>query len=354
MAYGDFLRQRFGHDDPALGDVDEILKAAERAAALTRQLLAFGRQQVLEPKVLDLNVIITDLDKMLRRLIGEDVDLVTVPKVDLGRVKADPGQIEQVLVNLAVNARDAMPEGGKLTIETAEVDLDEGYARARLDIEPGRYVLLAVSDTGNGIDPEVMDRIFDPFFTTKERGRGTGLGLSTVHGIVKQSDGHVEVYSEPGHGTTFKVYLPRVDDPAESRTAQRSAPGHYRGDETVLLVEDEESIRRVVCESLRKNGYTVLEAENGPQAIAICEGHRRIDLLITDVIMPGMNGSELVQHVRSLRPDLPVLFMSGYTDRALVHQRLRDADAAFLQKPFTPSLLAAKVRELLDELRRAA
>ena len=358
LGYASMVRARLKPGDPSLRDVDEVLGAAERAARLTRQLLAFSRQQVLEPKVLDLNTVITDLGRMLRRLIGEDIDLVTAPAPELGRVKADPGQLEQVLMNLAVNARDAMPDGGKLTIETANVDLDEGYGREGADVRPGRYVMLAVSDTGCGMSASVRARMFEPFFTTKERGHGTGLGLSTVHGIVKQSDGHIEVYSEPGHGTTFKIYLPQVEGPLGALDAPDPAvpgAGRLEGSETILLVEDEEVIRRVLRTSLEMHGYTVIEAGDGSEAIASCERRDQpLDLLVTDVIMPLMNGPDLAHRVAAIRPDLPVLFMSGYTDRALIHQGLRRSGTAFIQKPFTPEALARKIRELLDEPRSQA
>jgi two-component system, cell cycle sensor histidine kinase and response regulator CckA len=349
MGYGQLLQRRVAGDAGALADADEILKAAERAASLTRQLLAFSRQQVLEPRVVDLNTILSDMDKMLRRLIGEDIDLLTAPGDDLGRVRVDPGQIEQVLVNLVVNSRDAMPRGGKLTLETADVDLDEGFVKGRLDVPPGPYVMLAVSDTGCGMSPETLARVFEPFFTTKETGRGTGLGLSTVHGIVKQSGGHLEVYSEVGRGTTFKVYLPRVDEAAEQRPAGTFEPAHLAGRETVLLVEDEELIRRVVTQALELHGYRVVAVEDGRRALAVCErADQPIDLLVTDVVMPSMNGPELVQRVSRLRPRLPVLYISGYTDRALIHQGQRDAGTAFLQKPFMPDVLVRKIREVLD------
>ena len=355
MGYSHFLHQRFDAEDPAARDAEDILQAAERAASLTRQLLAFSRQQILEPKVLDLNVIITDLDRMLRRLIGEDIDLVTAPLKDLGRVKADPGQVEQVLINLVVNARDAMPEGGKLTIETANIDLDEGHAHARIDLAPGRYVMVAVSDNGCGMSRETASRIFEPFFTTKPVGQGTGLGLSTVHGIVKQSEGHIEVYTELGQGTTFKIYLPRVEGIADARPVARPRVGDQPGHGTILLVEDEDIIRRVIHESLRMSGYMVIEAADGSDAISICENKDQpIDLLITDVVMPLMSGPELVRRVKLVRPRLPTLLISGYTDRALVHQGIRGSGMAFLQKPFTPDVLARKVREVLDEERRAA
>jgi CheY-like chemotaxis protein len=270
-------------------------------------------------------------------------------------VKVDPGQIEQVLMNLVVNARDAMPEGGKLTIETANVELGVGYAHDRLDVSPGPYVMLAVSDTGGGMSRETAARVYEPFFTTKALGKGTGLGLSTVHGIVKQSGGHIELYSELGQGTTFKVYLPRVEESAEAALASISPIGRSEGTETLLLVEDEDTIRRVMRESLELLGYLVLEAKDGSHAITHCERRGQpIDLLITDVVMPLMSGPELVQRISTVRPGLRVLFVSGYADHALVHRGLRTAGSAFLQKPFTPERLARKVRELLDESQQKA
>jgi signal transduction histidine kinase len=355
VGFASLMRVRLQHDEVAQAHNQEILRAAERATGLTRQLLAFSRQQVLEPRVLDLNAVIIDLHVMLRRLIGEDVELVTEPAAHLGSVRADRGQLEQVLMNLVVNARDAMPQGGRLTIETAEMELDEGYAQARVDFKPGRYVMLAVSDTGCGMTDEIKARIFEPFFTTKEMGRGTGLGLSTVHGIVKQSEGHIEVYSELGCGTTFKVYLPRVEGAAGSVERPRTEPTRSRGQETVLVVEDEDLIRRVVCESLRSRGYSVLEARDGTEAIAICEdASLPLELLLTDVVMPLMSGPELAQRIESIRPTLPVLYMSGYTDRALIHQGLRREGSGFIQKPFTPDVLANAVREHIDGARRRA
>ena len=355
MGYGQLLTKRLDTHGPARRDVDEILRAADRAASLTRQLLAFSRQQVLEPRVLDLNAAVSDVDKMLRRLVGEDVDLVTAPAADLGRVKVDPGQIEQVLMNLVVNARDAMPQGGKLTIETANVELDASHVQARHEMKPGEYVMLAVSDTGCGMTHEVASRVFEPFFTTKELGKGTGLGLSTVHGIVKQSGGHIELYSEPGQGTTFKVYLPRVQESAEALPASHGPISQCEGTETLLLVEDEDTIRRAMRESLELMGYLVLEAKDGSHAITHCERRGQpIDLLVTDVVMPLMSGPELVQRVMLVRPGLRVLFVSGYADHALVHRGLRTAGSAFLQKPFTPERLARKVRELLDEPQQRA
>jgi signal transduction histidine kinase/CheY-like chemotaxis protein len=352
LGYGALLRERLAGQDGLQRDLDEVIQAGERAARLTRQLLAFSRQQVLEPRVLDLNSELAHLDRMLRRLIGEDIDLVTAATEHLWCVKADPGQIEQVVLNLVVNARDAMPAGGKLTIETANTTIDAAGARANL--QPGDYVMLAVSDTGTGISPAVRSRLFEPFFTTKEVGRGTGLGLSTIHGIVVQSGGHIEVYSEEGRGTTFKIYLPRVHDPLEvapepATAPQAMAPAHA----TILVAEDDDAIRRVVREALEQRGYTVLEAGDGSEGLAQLQpGRPPVDLLITDVVMPRMGGADLVAEVERQRPDLPVLFVSGYTDRALVHQGWRRPGTAFLQKPFTLEALAAKVRQVLDAAAR--
>lgn len=349
VGYSDLLLTEFAHDDPGRLDVDEIRKAAERAASLTRQLLAFSRRQVLQPKVLDLNLVVADMEQMLRRLIGEDVELVSVLEPTLGCVKADPGQIEQVIVNLAVNARDAMPRGGKLTIETADAELDEAYARQHVAVVPGPYVMLAVSDTGTGMDPEIQDRIFEPFFTTKEKGEGSGLGLATVYGIVKQSGGNIWVYSEPGRGTTFKIYLPRVDEPAEP-LPRREEPGSLpRGAETVLVVEDEPAVRELTARVLRGAGYTVLEAPGGEEALKWVESHRgAIHLLLTDAVMAGMSGRELAERIEATRPGTKVVYMSGYTDNAIVRHGLLEPGVALLQKPFTPIALARKVREVLD------
>ena len=347
--YSDLLLAKIPADDPIGKDLREIRKAGERAAALTRQLLAFSRKQILEPKVLDLNDIVADLQKMLRRLIGEDVELTAARTPGLGRVKADPGQVEQVLMNLVVNARDAMPEGGKLTIEAANVALDEAYAAHHVAVRPGEYVMLAVSDTGCGMDEATKSRIFEPFYTTKERGKGTGLGLSTVYGIVKQSGGYVWVYSEPGQGSTFKIYLPRVEDPADKLSqgkARAVAPG---GSEVVLLAEDEPVVRGLARRILESNGYTVFEARDGVEALEICERHQEvIHLMVTDVVMPKMSGRELAKRLETLRPAMKVLYLSGYTENAIVHHGVLDPGTAFLQKPFTPDHLARKVREVLD------
>lgn len=329
--------------------IEEIRKASHRAVGLTKQLLAFSRKQVLQPKVLDLNAIVSDMDRMLRRLIGEHIEFLTVPGVGLGQVKADRNQIEQVVMNLAINARDAMPDGGKLTIETANVELDDNYMAHHVSVEPGRYVMLAVSDTGTGMDAQTQARVFEPFFTTKELGKGTGLGLSTVYGIVKQSEGNIWVYSEAGLGTTFKVYLPRLDQVIESGLPEEAQAPLPRGSETVLLVEDEEMIRKAAREILEDNGYRVLEASGGDEALMICREHSaRIHLLMTDVVMPQMNGRELAERLTSLRPELKVLYMSGYTDDAIVHHGVLDEGIAFLEKPFTAKALMHKVRELLD------
>jgi PAS domain S-box-containing protein len=329
--------------------VAHIDSAADRAAALTRHLLAFSRKQVLQPKVIDLNALMVNLDKMLRRLIGEDIAIVTVAAPDLGSVKADPGQIELVIMNLVVNARDAMPKGGKLTLETTNVELDAEYARDHDGVEPGRYVMLAVSDTGAGMDAQTLALIFEPFFTTKELGRGTGLGLSTVYGIVKQSGGHIWVYSEPGRGTTFKIYLARVDEAAEHLPKLKVSAAVVRGTETILLVEDNEQVRELTHSVLAGSGYSVLVAENGPTVEKICAQHKEeIDLLLTDVVMPGVSGREVAKQVTARWPGVKVLFMSGYTENSIIHHGVLDDGTFFLAKPFTPSALTNKVREVLD------
>ena len=355
VGYAQLIQRRFPPDHPASKDAGEVLGAAERAASLTRQLLIFSRQQVLEPRVLELNSIVSGMDRILRRLVDAGIDLLTVPALDLGRVRADPGHVEQVLVNLVVNARDAMPNGGRLTIETANIELDEHYVRDHPLVRPGRYVLLAVTDSGCGMSAETQARIFEPFFTTKEVGKGTGLGLSTVHGIVKQCGGHVDFYSEIGMGTAFKVYLPRVDeavDPVVSRDVGPPADGT----ETVLLVEDHERVRNVIAETLRLSGYKVLEAAEPGEAMSRAHEHAaRLDLLLTDVMLPGMNGPELARAIARRHPEAKVLFISGYTDNSVIHQGLVGSGAAFLQKPFTAEGLLRAIRALLDDgLREAA
>jgi len=339
-----------GLDARARLDIQEIEKAAKRAAGLTRQLLIFSRQQVLEPRALDLNALVGNLEKMLQRLIGEDVELVTKPAAGLGAVRADPGQLEQAIVNLVVNARDAMPQGGRLTIETAQVELDRGYVAGHVPTQPGRYVLLAISDTGVGMDAATKARLFEPFFTTKEPGRGTGLGLATVYGIVKQSGGYIWAYSELGHGTTFKIYLPRVAELAEAPESTTGTSTAARGSETVLVVEDQEEVRKLTQRVLEARGYAVLAAANGAEALEIVDRHAtRIHLMITDVVMPGMNGREVAERACARRTDLKVLFVSGYTGEAVLQHRLLEPGVAFLQKPFTPDALARKTREVLDD-----
>ncbi len=346
--YADLVLMDLAPSDPVRKDVEEIKKAASRAASLTRQLLAFGRRLVLQPRVLNLNELVEDLSKMLKRLIGEDIEFVTYLEPELGNVYADPAQIEQVIVNLAVNARDAMPGGGKLIIETRNVTLNQEYVRTHPGSKPGRYVMLAVTDTGIGMDEETKAHIFEPFFTTKG-GEGTGLGLSQVYGIVKQSGGSIWVYSEPGRGTTFKIYLPRVDAPAAEPAEPKEHAGELKGSETVLLVEDDETVRDLACSVLKRFGYEVLEAKNPTEALRLSEGHEGpIHLLITDVIMPGMNGKELAERLQEGRPELRVLYASGYTDNVIVSHGLLDSGVDFLAKPFGPDNLLRKVREILD------
>jgi PAS domain S-box-containing protein len=336
--------------DPLSVNIDEIQNAAERAASLTRQLLAFSRRQVMEMKVLDLNTLLRDLEKMLRRVIGEDIEMVIQLAEDLGRVRADVGQIEQVIMNLAVNAKDAMPSGGKLTIETANVELDESYARSHVDVRHGHYVMFSVSDTGVGMTPEVRERIFEPFFTTKERGKGTGLGLSTTYGIVKQSEGHIWVYSVQGKGTTFKIYLPRVNEPLEEIRKEVLKKELPRGNETILIVEDEEEVRKLAGKILEKQGYRILETLNGDDALVACEKRKSpIHLMLADIIMPGMSGSELAKLLIPLYPEIKILYMSGYTDNAIVRHGVLEKGVNYIQKPFTMEGLARKVREVLDK-----
>ncbi len=348
--YSEFLLERLGPDPHLRGPAQEISNATQRATSLTRQLLAFSRKQILAPKVLDLNEVITENLKMLTRMIGEDIDLVMVPGPALGAVRADPGQIDQVIMNLAVNARDAMPQGGKLTIETANVSLDEVFARSHPPLVPGEYVMLSISDTGTGMDSETQSRIFEPFFTTKGT-KGTGLGLSTVYGIVKQSGAYIFVDSQPQRGTSFRAYFPRADVREEAAAAPEFAglPRAEHGQETILLVEDEVNLRRLAHQYLAKQGYQILEAEDGAAALQIVAGHKgKIDLLLTDVIMPGLNGRELATQITAKLPDVRVLYMSGYTENAVGHDGLLDAGINLLQKPFSLPILKDKVRELLD------
>ena len=339
-------------DEKLRHDIDLVHQAAERAASLTKQLLAFSRKQILEPKVLELNAILSSMATMLKRLIGEDIDMVFSPDSELGRVKADSAQMEQVIANLVVNARDAMPEAGQLTLETANVELDQRYARQHVDVEPGEYVMLAVSDTGIGMDSETQTRIFEPFFTTKEPGKGTGLGLSTVYGIIKQSGGHISVYSELGRGTSFKIYLPRVFEAAAASEQVIPEPSH--GAETILLVEDEDEVRTLARDILEQYGYTVLVAQHPAVSMEIAKQYTGpIHLMVTDVVMPQMSGRRLADGLSPLRPGMKVLYMSGYTDHAIIHHGTLDPGTWFIQKPFMPDALARKVREVLDAPARA-
>ena len=347
--YAELLLQTVAADWPYRENLEDIHSAGERAASLTHQLLAFSRKQVLEPKVIDLNGIILDLEKLLRRVIGENIDFRTVLDEKLGSVNADPGQIEQIVMNLAINSRDAMPNGGKLTIETSNEDLDDEYARSHISVKPGRYIMLAVSDTGTGMDEVTKARIFEPFFSTKAVGKGTGLGLSTAYGIVKQSGGNIWVYSEPGLGTTFKVYLPVVDKPSvtdERHVVQVPA----LGSETILLVEDDDLVRKFAANVLTRLGYNVLTAASGREALDICRDQtgNPIALLLTDVVMPEMSGRELAEKVEDHCSNIKILYMSGYTDNAIVHQGVIDEGANFIHKPFNAEAFARKVREVLD------
>jgi PAS domain S-box-containing protein len=351
IGYCVLLRDQLGTGSDARANIEEIAAAAERAASLTRQLLAFSRKQTLQPKVLDLNTIVGNMDKMLRRLIGEDVELVTKLAPDLGCVKADPAQVEQVLMNLAINARDAMPNGGKLIVETANATLHEEYARLHEDVKPGDHVMIAITDTGSGMTDEVKARLFEPFFTTKPQGQGTGLGLATCYGVVKQSGGHISVYSELNRGTTFKVYLPRISEPASVVATAPIPAADLGGKETILLVEDDHAVRGLNARLLRAKGYTVIEAANGQEALRVADQRQAnsIKLLLTDVIMPEMGGKELAQHFRAVHPNTKVLFCSGYTQEAIDRGGELEPGTAFLQKPFTPVLLASKVREVLGD-----
>ena len=349
LGFAELARQRIPTSDPLHEEIVEIQRAGERVAGMTRQLLAFSRQQVLQPRVLNLNARITETVKMLSRLIGEDILLATMLEKDLGSVMADAGQIDQVILNLAVNARDAMPHGGRMVIETRNVELGEEYAKSHSPVLPGKYVMLAVSDSGIGMDRDTQEHVFEPFFTTKEKNKGTGLGLATVYGIVQQSGGHIWVYSEPGQGATFKVYLPRVAGAPEVAVVTEKPLTAESGSETVLLVEDEDLVRRLSRHVLESKGYTVLDACDGATALQVAkEFGQPIHLLLTDVVMPGMNGRELAGKLASSHPETRVLYTSGYADGAIVHNGVLEAGVAFLPKPHSVDALAAKVREVLD------
>jgi two-component system, cell cycle sensor histidine kinase and response regulator CckA len=348
QGYAELLIDRLGQNNPLRRNAEQIQEASQRATALTRQLLAFSRKQMLAPQVLNVQHVVADMEKILRRLIGEDIELVTVAPPGLWKVKADRSQVEQVILNLAVNSRDAMPRGGQLTIETANVEFDNSYKPSPAILAPGPYVMLAVSDTGCGMDPETQAHIFEPFFTTKEKGKGTGLGLATVYGIVKQSGGYIWVYSEPDRGTSFKVYLPRVEETEDVKDSPAEIENLPRGSETILLVEDEKGVRELAREYLERNGYSVLEAGDGQAALDIAHKHSgSIHLLMTDVIMPGLSGRELAEKMAALRPGLKVIYMSGYTDQSIVHHGILEPDTILLQKPFTWNALACKLRETL-------
>lgn len=349
LGYSQLVLRRLDERDTSRAEIEEVVKAGERASSLVSQLLAFSRKQMVAPKVLDINAIVRDLHKLLGRLIGEDIELSIRLSPELHNVKADQGQIEQVMLNLAVNARDAMPQGGSLVIETGNAYLDRRYCQEHIGVEPGNYTMIAVGDTGCGMDKETLSHIFEPFFTTKDQGKGTGLGLSTVYGMVKQSRGHIWVCSEIGKGTTFKIYLPSSDEGVESIPASHPV-GPLRGSETVLIVEDEEPVRTLVRQVLEMNGYSVLEAANGLEALDIWQRKTgKIELLLTDLVMPKLSGNELAQRLTGLSPTLKVIYMSGYTDRSLITLGVMGNGAHFLEKPFTPTALARKVRQVLEE-----
>jgi len=351
--YGQMIQRNLDPESPMRAHVEEILKSGERAAALTRQLLAFSRRQDFSPRMLDLNTVVSSTENMINLLIGKNIELVTALPAGIGIVSGDPGQIEQVIMNLAVNARDAMSNGGTITIETANVELDEAYARAHMHVKPGSYVMLAVTDSGCGMDATTQAHIFEPFFTTKEPGKGTGLGLATVYGIVKQHGGNIWVYSELNQGTSFKVYFPRIETGAAKAESHHPVASKLRGSETILVVEDEQAVRSLLVRMLRSLGYWVLEASRADEALMVCLRHKGpVHLLLTDVVMPQKSGRDLLDHLRPLRPDIKVLFTSGYTEETL-HRRVLERNAPFLQKPFTEEMLARKVRDVLDQGKEA-
>ena len=335
--------------DPLRGYAEEVLKAADRAGALTNQLLAFSRRQIMKPRVINVNAVVEQTEKMLRRLIGEDIDLAFGLAADVGNIRADPGHVEQAIMNLAVNARDAMPLGGRLTVETANAELDETYARTHMGVTPGEFVMIAVSDTGHGMDAETKRHIFEPFFTTKEKGKGTGLGLATVYGMVKQAGGDIWVYSEPHRGTTFKLYFPRVKE-SVTDTEHANSDSPHGNRETILVVEDERAVRDLTVRMLQRLGYSVLIAASGDEAIRISASHtERIPLLLTDVVMPQMSGRQLADILATTRPDMKVIYLSGYTENTVLHHGVLDAGIEFLPKPFSREVLAKKIKDVLGK-----
>jgi CheY-like chemotaxis protein len=348
LGYTELLRGQVEHDPDALDYTAEVRRAAERASDLTNQLLAFSRRRPAAPQAVDLNDVVRKIDKMLRRIIGEDIELEVRLAADLRRVMVDPAHMDQVIMNLAVNSRDAMPDGGKLTIETANVQLTGDYAAGHLGAQSGPHVMLAVSDTGTGMDAATQARVFEPFYTTKEQGKGTGLGLSIVYGIVKQNAGGIMVYSEPAHGTVFKIYIPAVEAPAAVAPAEREDADAEVSGATILLVEDEDQVRKLARSFLERRGYRVVEASSGPEALRTLQDYDgRIDLLLTDMVMPQMNGATLAEKVKAMRPEIRILFMSGYTEGGMENQGLPAGEAQFLQKPFSAGALERKVRDAL-------
>lgn len=349
LSYSSMVLSENGHSEMMRADIGEIQKAGERGADLTKQLLAFSRQQVLELRTVNLNQVVGELEPMIRRILGEDVHMKVILRSDLGDIKADPGHLDQVIMNLVVNARDAMPQGGDLTIETSNEELDASYTRQHVGARPGAHVMVAISDTGTGIDRATQERIFEPFFTTKEKGKGTGLGLSTVYGIVKQAGGNIWVYSEPGQGTTFKIYFPRGTGDVKSPTVHIATVSSSGGSETILLVEDDAQVRALARTILHKHGYRVLEADGGAAAMRMCVTHAgAIDLMLTDVVMPEMSGRQVAEAARLMRPEMRILYMSGYTDDAIVQHRVLEAGVYLLQKPITPDSLLHKIRQVID------
>jgi two-component system cell cycle sensor histidine kinase/response regulator CckA len=349
IGYSELLQEGFPPEDPRVRKLQQIKRAGERAASLTRQLLAFSRKQVIQPRVLDLNSLVGEVNKMLVRLVREDIELLCNLKPALGRIKADPSQVEQVIINLVVNARDAMPGGGKIIIETANAYLDESYCRSHTSVKPGRHVMIAISDTGTGMDAKTQAHMFEPFFTTKEPGKGTGLGLATVYGIVKQSGGSIWVYSQLGKGTTFKIYFPCVDEAVQLLEFAPGSSQIPRGSETILLAEDAEGMRELICELLTRNGYTVLTAESSQELLNVTERYSApIHLLLTDVVMPGMNGRDLADRLWAAHPGMRAIYMSGYTSDAIVHHGVLREGIDFLEKPFSEEALMRKLREVLD------